>query len=151
MKATDVSSLPAEVRAALVQEYTASIRKELGLPDGDVVAEIKKMQERDAEREKQAISAKITEMATTGDTAIKSDLVRETVIELVLSKNPKSIEEVKTVFTEVVSRDSIKKHLQSTLQEQMGPNQQTTMQTQQKESETGMKGSWFVLPGTKVL
>lgn len=150
MKTTDISALPADVRAALINEYASGIRASLGLGEGDLTTEMKKLQERDAEREKAAVALKITEMATTGDTAIKSEIVREMVIDAVKDRAPKTVEEAATIFTEVVGRESVKKALQSQLQTTMGGNQQTTMQTQRADNAApGMKGGWFVLPGTK--
>jgi len=150
LRTTDVAALPADVRAAIIQEYTNQVKETLGL-EGDVITEVKKIREREAAREKEAIKTKISEMASTGDTAIKSEMVREMVIEMVESKNPKTVEEVGTIFTEVVGRASVKKALEGQLQTTMGPNQQTQMQPQAdaEGSAPGMKGAWFVLPATK--
>lgn len=151
MQVKDIAALPVDVKSALIAEFTADIRKNLGLGDGDILTEVKKIQERDAARERAAIKTKITELASTGDTAIKSDMVREMVIEMVESKEPKTVEEVSTVFAEIVGRESVKKALQGQLQTTMGPNQQTQMQPQASAegSAPGMKGAWFVLPATK--
>ena len=152
MKATDAASLPAEVKAALVQEFTADIRKSLGLGDGDIMTEVKKIQERDAEREKQAITARIVEISSTGDKAVKVESIREMVVELVESKAPKTVAEVDTIYAEVLNRPSVKKALQLELQETMGPSQTTPTQSQSSTttgSAPGMKGTWFVLPATK--
>lgn len=149
MGVKDVSSLPADVRAAIVNEFAADIKKTLGIAEGDIISEVKKIQEREVEREKTAVKNRITELATTGDTAIKSDIVREMVVEMVEAKNPKTVEEANAAFTEIVGRDSVKKALQAQLQSSMGGSQQTTMQTQQTGSAPGMKGNWFVLPAVK--
>lgn len=152
MKATDVSSLPAEVKAALIQEFTADIRKSLGLGDGDIVAEVKKIQDRDVQREKDAVTARIVEISSTGDKAVKIESIREMVVELVESKVPKTVAEVDTIYAEVLNRPSVKKALQMELQETMGPNQTTPTQSQsstQSGTVPGMKGTWFVLPATK--
>jgi hypothetical protein len=152
MKATDAASLPAEVKAALIQEFTADIRKSLGLGDGDIVTEVKKIQERDTQREKDAVTARIVEISSTGDKAVKVESIREMVVELVESKAPKTVAEVDTIYAEVLNRPSVKKALQLELQETMGPSQTTPTQSQsstQSGGVPGMKGTWFVLPATK--
>jgi len=152
MKATDAASLPAEVKAALIQEFTADIRKSLGLGDGDIVTEVKKIQERDTQREKDAVTARIVEISSTGDKAVKVESIREMVVELVEAKAPKTVAEVDIAYAEVLNRPSVKKALQLELQETMGPSQTTPTQSQsstQSGGVPGMKGTWFVLPPTK--
>jgi urease gamma subunit len=150
LKSSDAALLPEEVRSAIIQEYAADIKKALGL-DGDIVETVKKIRERDEERERQSVSSHIKEIATSGDKAIKVEDIREMVIDMVQSRNPKTVAEVDTFYAEVLEKDSVKKALERSVQETMGPNQSSPFQkqTSQKTTATGMKGAWFVLPEVK--
>jgi len=150
LKSSDASALPEEVRTAIIQEYAADIKKSLGL-DGDIVEAIKKMRDRDTQREQDAVTAHIKEIATTGDKAIKLEDIREMVIDLVEARQPKNVAEVDTIYAEILEKDSVKKALQRSVQETMGPNQTTPFQkqTSQKVGTNGMKGNWFVVPEVK--
>jgi hypothetical protein len=149
LKAKDVSLLPDEVRAAIIQEYSKEIKEALGLTDDNLLDAVKRIQQKDAEREKAAVSSRITEMATTGDKAIKIEAVREMVIDMVEAKNPKTVAEAETAYAEVLEKPSVKKALDLALQESMGPAQTNPMQNQTGATagtDPKMKGKWFVLP-----
>jgi hypothetical protein len=149
MTAADASVLPESVRAAIIQEYSKEIKEALGLTDGNILDAVKSIQAKDAAREKAAVSSRITEMATTGDKAIKIEAVREMVIDMVEAKNPLTVADAEKAYAEVLEKPSVKKALDLALQESMGPSQTTPVQ-QQTGTTAGtdpkMKGKWFVLP-----
>jgi len=148
MTAADASVLPDSVRAAIIQEYSKEIKEALGLTDGNIVDAVKSIQAKDAEREQAAVSSRITEMATTGDKAIKIEAVREMVIDMVEAKNPKTVLEAEKAYAEVLEKPSVKKALDLALQETMGPAQTTAQQPQTGTTagtDPKMKGKWFVL------
>jgi len=149
MTAADDSVLPESVRAAIIQEYSKEIKEALGLTDGNILDAVKSIQAKDAAREKAAVSSRITEMATTGDKAIKIEAVREMVIDMVEAKNPLTVADAEKAYAEVLEKPSVKKALDLALQESMGPSQTTPVQ-QQTGTTAGtdpkMKGKWFVLP-----
>lgn len=151
LKSSDASLLPEEVRSAVIREYTQSVYKELGIQGNDLVAEVKKIRERDEQREKAAVSAHIKEISKTGDKAIKLDSIREMVIDMVEARSPKTVAEADTIYAEILEKDSVKKALQIELQETMGPSQTTPVQPQKASTAKveGMKGNWFVLPASK--
>lgn len=152
MTATDASELPESVRAAIIQEYAKEIKEALGLTDSNIIDAVKSIQAKDAEREKAAVTARITEMATTGDKAIKIEAVREMVIELVEAKNPKSVADAEKAYAEILEKPSVKKALEMSLQETMGPAQTTPIQQQTvtpQGNDPKMKGKWFVLSPTQ--
>jgi len=149
MTAADASVLPESVRAAIIQEYSKEIKEALGLTDGNILDAVKSIQAKDAAREKAAVSSRITEMATTGDKAIKIEAVREMVIDMVEAKNPLTVADAEKAYAEVLEKPSVKKALDLALQESMGPNQTTPIQNQSGTTagtDPKMKGKWFVLP-----
>ena len=148
LKPSDISLLPEDVRAAIIQEYSKEIKTALGISEGNVVEELKKIRERDEQRERQAISNRIKEVSSTGDKAIKIDLVREMVVELVEARNPKNVEEVDKIYGEILEKESVKKALEMNLQDKMGPPQTTPIPGQKAAAakDSKMKGTWFVLP-----
>jgi hypothetical protein len=146
MTAADASVLPDSVRTAIIQEYSKEIKEALGLTDGNILDAVKKIQQRDEEREKTAVTNRITEMATTGDKAIKIEAVREMVIDMVEAKNPKSVAEAEAAYAEILEKPSVKKALEMALQDSMGPSQTTGQQPQSgQKADDKMKGKWFVL------
>jgi len=148
MKASDLASLPDDIRAAVIQEYSKEIKEALGLTDGNILDAVKSIQAKDAAREKAAVVARITEMATTGDKAIKIEAVREMVIDMVEAKNPLTVADAEKAYAEVLEKPSVKKALDLALQESMGPNQTTPLQQQSGNAagtDPKMKGNWFKL------
>jgi len=148
MTAADASVLPESVRAAIIQEYSKEIKEALGLTDGNILDAVKSIQAKDAAREKAAVSSRITEMATTGDKAIKIEAVREMVIDMVEAKNPLTVADAEKAYAEVLEKPSVKKALDLALQESMGPNQTTPLQQQSGNTagtDPKMKGNWFKL------
>jgi hypothetical protein len=75
------------------------------------------------EQAKAAVKARITELATAGEKAIKVEAVRGLVVELVQARNPQTIQEAETVYGEVVTADSVKRLLSAQVRELMGPPQ----------------------------
>jgi hypothetical protein len=148
MTAADASVLPESVRAAIIQEYSREIKEALGLTDGNILDAVKSIQAKDAAREKAAVSSRISEMATTGDKAIKIEAVREMVIDMVEAKNPLTVAEAEKAYAEVLEKPSVKKALDLALQESMGPAQTTPVQNQSGNTagtDPKMKGKWFTL------
>jgi len=151
LRSSDAAALPKDVRDAIILEYATEMKTALGL-DGDIVEAVRKIRDRDEAREKAAITARITELASTGDKAVKLEAVREMVVELVTARNPKTLAEVDTIYGEVVEKDSVKKALQMTVQETMGPNQTSPIQKQtttKPGAVPSMKGNWFVVTEVK--
>jgi hypothetical protein len=149
LKSADASLLPDEVKNAIVQEYAKGVKTALGFESSDLVAEVKKIRERDEIREKQAVTARIKEIASVGDKAIKLEDIREMVVDMVELREPKTVEDVDRIYAEVCDKDSVKKALASSLQETMGPSQGLPVSGKNSEGKGGMKGNWFVLPAEK--
>lgn len=152
MTPADVRLLPPAVRDAVlstaapppeVTQMTA-IRETLGLTaDDDPVASVAVLRrEQDAQRAAQVV-ARIKELATTGDKAVKMESVRGLVIELVQARNPQSVQEAEAAYDAVIATDSIKRLLAAQVREMMGPPQGIGLNGQRAANGAGSSAQWW--------
>lgn len=126
IKSLTLEEVPETLRTQIATGAVQELRTELGLADGaDVVAHVRELREAEAQREKEAVSAKITELVNGN---VKLESVRGIVTELVAAKQPATVQEAETVVKEVLESESVKALLGSRVRETMGPNQTTTIQ-----------------------
>jgi uncharacterized protein YbjQ (UPF0145 family) len=103
------------------------------------VTAIVEMQKAQDKQKADAIAARITELATTGEKAVKVESVRGVVIELVTVRQPKNLEEVDQVYGEVIETQNVKRLLQSQVREIMGPS----LGTGNKGQANGNSSQWW--------
>lgn len=149
MTADDARLLPTAVRDAVVAAIPAApeiaqvqeLRSILGVDaSGDLTTVIKRMAEMQERQERAAITARISELAADKDKGIKLEAVRGLVVELVAARNPASVQEVDTIYADVVKLPSVTSALAETVQRTMGPRQ-TSPVAPQAES-----GKYFNIP-----
>lgn len=153
MTAEDARLLPEPVRQAIVESVPTppevaqmqAIRETLGL-DGsaDPVSTIAEMRRTQDEQRKAAVQARITELAADPEKGVKLEAVRGLVVELVTARNPATIQEAETVYSQVVESNAVKAALKSHVVETMGPRQGTPVQGQ-----NGKQGRYFTIPADK--
>ena len=137
----DARLLPTAVRDAILAEQSAppevaevqELRAALGVDEradlGKLVTEMVKAQN---EQRKAAIRSRITELATEG---IQVASARGIVVELVQARNPQSVEEAETAYSEVVAGTSVTEMLKAQVETTMGPPQRTPVQAQQGQAK----------------
>lgn len=149
MTPDDAKLLPDTVRAAVVAtvpvppevQQIAEIRQALGADDkADIAKLITEMRQAQEQARRDAIKARITELATEG---IKVDSARGIVVELVAARNPQSVQEAEQAYQEVSTSQSVTELLKANVQSTMGPRQGTPVAGQQN------KNKYFVIPAEK--
>lgn len=127
----DINLLPEAVRNAILVgsvdgKVVTELRQILGLDAGaDPIKAITELRQAEETRKKEAVKARITELASDKEKGVKLETVRGLVIELVTARNPATVQEAETVYQQVVETDAVKAALKGQLQETMGPPQRT--------------------------
>lgn len=146
MTADDARLLPKPVREAIIADIPtppevqqiAEIREALGADDkADIAKLITEMRQAQEQARRDAIKARITELATEG---IKVDSARGIVVELVAARNPQSVQEAEQAYQEVSSSASVTELLKANVQSIMGPRQTTSVDGQHNAPK------YFVIP-----
>lgn len=154
MTAEDARLLPEPVRQAIVESVptapevaqVAQIRELLGLDDkADVVQTVTEMRRTQDEQRKAAVQARITELAADPEKGVKLEAVRGLVVELVTARNPATIQEAETVYSQVVESNAVKAALKSHVVETMGPRQGAGS----LPAQNGKQGRYFTIPADK--
>lgn len=128
IKSLTLEEVPEPLRKQIAAGAVQELRSDLGLAEGvDVVAHVRELQEAEAQREREAVSAKITELVTGG---VKLESARGIVTELVAARAPATVQDAETAFNEVIKSDSVKALLGAQVREIMGPNQTVSVQPQ---------------------
>jgi hypothetical protein len=148
LTAADARLLPPAVREAVLAEVAtppevaqlAAVREALGLPaGGDAVAVVTEMRAAQETQRKAAVATRITELATSGDKAIKIEAVRPLVIELVQARGPQTVEDAERIYGEVVETENVKRLLKAQVRETMGPALGTAVAGQ----NNGKSNAWW--------
>lgn len=143
----DARLLPEPVRQAIVAtvptppevQQIAEIRQALGADDkADIAKLISEMCQAQEQARRDAIKARITELATEG---IKVDSARGIVVELVAARNPQSVQEAEQAYQEVSTSQPVTELLKANVQSIMGPPQGTPLQPQSNQT-----GKYFRIP-----
>lgn len=130
MTAEDARLLPDVVKTAIKAEVpppaevglVLEMRQALGLDDkADLVAAIKALAQDKAQREAEAVTARVKELVQDPETGVKIESARAVVTELVMARQPATVEAAEKVFGEVVESDAVKGLLQETVKTTMGP------------------------------
>lgn len=149
MTPDDAKLLPDTVRAAIVAtvatppevQQIAEIRQALGADDkADIAKLITEMREGQEQARRDAIKARITELAADKEKGIKLEGVRELVVELVNARNPQSVQDADVAYGQVVEMASVKAALAASVQTTMGPPQTTRVDGQNNAPK------YFVIP-----
>jgi hypothetical protein len=142
----DARLLPKPVRDAVIGTTRTApeiaqvmqIREVLGLDaNADPVAAIREIQRLQGEQHKATVTGKITELVTAG---IKAEAMRPVVTELVVARNPQTVDAAQVAYDAVVATDAVKAMLAAHVQTVMGPRQSTPVQGQQGQPK------YFVIP-----
>lgn len=149
LKRDDARLLPDEVRAAIVETVPTppevatvqELRTILQVDDkADLKQLITEMRQKQEAQAKAAVKARISELAADKDKGIKLESVRGLVTELVSARNPQTVEEAETAYTQVLEMQAVKDALAATVQKVMGPRQTTPIAGQQGANK------YFVIP-----
>lgn len=157
MTADDAKILPEPVRAAVLSsavpapevKLVQELREALGVDDkADLKGVVTEMKSKQAEQAKQAVKARIVEMATPDpkrpadqDLSVKQEPVRALVIEMVEAKAPKTVEEAEAAYKGIVESKAVQELLKSKVVQTMGPAQGVPVAAQ-----AGKQGKYFNIP-----
>lgn len=143
LTAADASALPEAVKSAFMKTHLEEMRVNLGLPEGaDVMASLTSLKAKGDTSDQEALKNRLTELVDSADKGIKVKAVKNLVSQLVLASKPQTIQELETLYAEVVDSSVVKEALQEFLKESMGPNITTPI-----PSKTGpVKGKYFNIP-----
>lgn len=114
----------------------AAIRETLGVSeDANLAKIVSEMKNARVEQERVAVKARITEMAAAdAETGIKVDSVRGLVTELVIARNPQTVEEAEAAYGQILEMQSVKDALAAAVQSKMGPPQRVPVAGQQDKA-----------------
>jgi hypothetical protein len=143
MTPADTALIPATVRDAIIAEFApappepaevglfAEVRTALGgVEPAQVVEMVLELTAAREEARKTAVTMHIAELVDNDETGIRVTEMRPIVKKIINGRSPQSIEEVDTIFAEVVEDPEIVGLLGRTVQETMGPSQTTPVSSQ---------------------
>lgn len=124
MTAEDAALLPQPVRDVIVATVqtpaevglVTELRAELG--DGDLLQAVRELKEEREERQKTAVTHRVTELVNEG---IKAESLRPLVVELVQAKAPDTLEAAETAYKTVVEGETVMELLKAHVTQAGGP------------------------------
>lgn len=120
-----LASVPTPPEVALVTE----LRGELG--EGDMLALVRELKREKEERQKTAVTHRITELVSAEEGGIRLAELRPVVTELVKARQPQTVEEAEAAYKEVAASEMVMEMLKTTVASKGGPPLRTGLQGQQ--------------------
>lgn len=121
-----LADVPTPPQVAMVQELCAA----LGVEESQLKTTITEMQRVQEQQRKDAIKSRITELAADAEKGVKVEAVRGLVVELVEARQPATVQEAETAYSQVIEMPAVRAALAAQVQTTMGPRQRTTVQPQ---------------------
>lgn len=138
---------------AKMDKVVTELRSLLG-EDADLVAKVKELVEYRLTAEREAINRRIHELVANKENGVAVEALRPLVIQLVETRDPKTVEEVDAAFAEIMASPEVKAALESYVTTTMGIVSTPAIPTyfsvpkQEKASEKYV-GKYFTIPSTE--
>lgn len=101
-----------------------AVRELLGVDaTADVVAVVAEMRQAQDEQAKAAIKTRITELVSDAEKGVKVESVRGLITELVVARNPQTLDDVDAAYQQVIEMQSVQDTLAASVRSKMGPPQ----------------------------
>ena len=150
LTAEDVPLLPEAVRKAILESAQPApevrqverIREFLKLPAGvDPLSTIVDLHKTHEQFQEMQLERTLTELLNDAEKGIKVPVVQDVVAEMVKTRNPATVEQVREMYDQVVQSATVKALLSAAVTETMGPSQGSPLAPQKTA------GRYFMIPG----